>query len=63
MGARTKLNAAHVNGALVIAVIVGIALQSFLAFLVTLAIGVALASLTGGIPPGGIRPDRTRRKN
>lgn len=58
MGARTKLNAAHVNGALVIAVIVGIALQSFLAFLVTLFLGVAMALLTGGI-----RPDRTRRKN
>lgn len=58
MGARTKLNAAHVNGALVIAVIVGIALQSLLAFLVTLAVGVALAFLTGGI-----RLDRTHRKN
>jgi hypothetical protein len=47
-----------VNGALVIAVIVGAALQSLTAFCVTLVLGICVAVSTGGI-----RLDRTRRRD
>lgn len=47
MGARHKLNQAYLNGSLFVAAIVGISLQSWLAFWIILALGVA-CNLYGG---------------
>lgn len=57
MGARKKLNQAHVNGALVIGAVVGLATQSWIAF--------ALATMfviIGGFYAGDIRGDGRRRR-
>jgi 1,4-dihydroxy-2-naphthoate octaprenyltransferase len=57
MGARQKLNSAYFIGAFALAVLVGLATQSWVVFLVTLAVLVASQVYTGQI-----RPDRRRRK-
>jgi hypothetical protein len=49
LGARTKLNAAHFNGCLFVSAVVGLAAQSWLAFLLTLAVSVAVSVHSGGI--------------
>ena len=49
MGARTKLNAAHLNGCLFVSAVIGAVTQSWMAFLLTLAVSVAAAAHTGGI--------------
>ena len=51
MNARQKLNIAHVNGALVIAGIVGLVTQSWFAFFLILAGGVLAALYLGNIRP------------
>ena len=55
MGARQKLNSAHVNGALLMAGLVGLLLQSPIVFLIALAALVASAFMGGGIRPQGRR--------
>jgi len=53
MGARNKLNAAYANGALIIAAILGLLLQSWPVFIVV-AIWLLIESLsTGDIRPKG----------
>ncbi|MBL8825510.1 MAG: hypothetical protein JNM18_00905 [Planctomycetaceae bacterium] len=47
MGARHKLNQAYLNGSLIVAAMVGFCFQSWLAFWIVLALGVAL-DLSGG---------------
>jgi hypothetical protein len=47
MGAKQKLNAAHLYGALVIAGLIGLATQSWNVFLVALT-GAVIADLAGG---------------
>lgn len=51
MTAKHKLNAAHINGALVIATVFGIASESFVVFLV-----VAAVLINGAMHDGSIRP-------
>jgi hypothetical protein len=51
MGARNKLNVAHLNGNLLIAGLAGMFTGSFLVFAVGLAILVILDVHTGGIRP------------
>ncbi len=55
MGAREKLNAAYLNGCLIIAAVVGLASGSWVVF------GAVLAVLVGGaLYSGEIRPRRRR---
>jgi ABC-type bacteriocin/lantibiotic exporter with double-glycine peptidase domain len=49
MGARQKLNSAHINGALVFAAIVGLWWQSWWLFFVVLVLMLVLAFKSGGI--------------
>ncbi len=58
MGARNKLNAAAVYGVLVIAAIIGIAMQSGFAFFVTLALGIGLSILSNDIRLSRMNSDR-----
>lgn len=51
MGARAKLNAAHINGALLVAGVVGYAAKSWLVFWLVLAVIIG-----GSLHSGGIRP-------
>jgi hypothetical protein len=57
MGARQKLNQAHLNGALVIAAVIGAATQSWAIFWIA-----ALFVVGSGIYAGGIRLDGRRRR-
>lgn len=50
MGARSKLNAAYVNGAIIIASVLGFALQSWAIFFLVLIVGLA-----GSLGSGNIR--------
>lgn len=52
MGARTKLNAAYLNGALLFASMIGFGLQSWSAFIVTAGLLIAVQTVVGGIRPG-----------
>ena len=52
MGARTKLNAAYLNGALLVASAIGLGMQSWGAFFVTAGLLIVLQ-----VSAGGIRPD------
>jgi hypothetical protein len=61
MGARQKLNVAHINGGLLIAAAAGILLESWTAFVITLAIILALAAYAGEIRPS-CRSGGTRRE-
>lgn len=56
MGARKKLNQAHVNGALVIGAVVGLATQSWIVFAL-----MAMFVIIGGFYAGDIRGGRRRR--
>jgi len=56
VGARTKLNVAAINGSLVIAAIVGLALESWPAFW-----AVAILLVVGNLYAGEIRPGSRRR--
>lgn len=49
MGARQKLNQAHLNGALVIAAVVGIATQSWTVFWIAALIAAGSSLHSGGI--------------
>ena len=65
MGARTKLNAANFNGCLLVSAVVGLAAQSWLVFLLTLAVSVAAAVHSGGIrgqPAASRRPAARRNR-
>ena len=53
MGARQKLNAAYLKGSLIIAAAVGLAVGSWAAFLLTLAIMVGIGYHGGDIRPAG----------
>ena len=57
MGARTKLNQIHLLGAVGVATIVGVLVQSWTAFFVAVAVLVG-----GSIYGGDVRFDRRRRK-
>jgi len=57
MGARQKLNQAHLNGALVIAAVIGIATQSWTVFWIA-----ALFVVGSSFYAGGIRLDGRRRR-
>lgn len=57
MSARKKLNQAYVNGALVIAAVVGLATQSWTAFVLATAFLVVAA-----LYAGDIRPTSRRRR-
>lgn len=57
MGARHKLNQAFVNGALIVAGLIGFATQSLIAFLVVLGILLLLSTHSGDI-----RPDQRNRR-
>jgi len=59
MGARQKLNRAFVNGALVVAAVLGLAAESWSVFAITAAITLTLSWLYGDIRSGG--PNRRRR--
>ena len=52
LGARTKLNAAYLNGALLVASAIGLGLHSWTAFIVTIGLLIALQTVAGGIRPG-----------
>lgn len=65
MGARTKLNAAHFNGCLLVSAVVGVVSQSWLAFFLTLAVSVVAGVHSGGIrgqPAASRRPDARRNR-
>ena len=51
MGARMKLNAAYLNGALLIAVAIGIGCNSLTAFYLTAGVLIFLQTVSGGIRP------------
>ena len=51
MNARGKLNAAFVNGSIVLAAVTGYAFSSWTVFLVVLAAGIALSFYLGDIRP------------
>jgi hypothetical protein len=51
MGARQKLNVAHLNGGLLIAAFVGIACDSWTLFVIVLIVSVISACYTGDIRP------------
>lgn len=53
LGARQKLNAAYLNGALLVAALIGTATESWSIFLAAVLIGIGVATLSGDI-----RPDR-----
>ena len=53
MGARHKLNAAHVNGSLFIAAIAGLMTESWLVFAMVLVVLVVIAFYDGGIRASG----------
>ena len=57
MGARQKLNEAHLTGSAILAGVTGLATGSWLVFIATLVVLVAL-----GIHAGRIRPDSRRRR-
>lgn len=57
MGARHKLNTAHVNGALIVAGLFGLVFGSLLVFLVVLAV-----LIVGSLHSGDIRPLGRRRR-
>ena len=52
MGARQKLNAAYLNGGLLIAAFIGIAAESWSIFLLVLVISIISACYSGDIRPG-----------
>lgn len=56
MNAREKLNVVFLSGIFLIAILAGIACQSWLAFLGVLIVGIAI-----GLGRGGIRPGRRDR--
>lgn len=56
MGARQKLNQAYLNGALVIAAVVGIATQSWSVFWLAVIFVVGSALYAGEIRPNSRRP-------
>jgi len=49
MGARQKLNQAHLNGALVIAAVIGVATQSWTVFLIAALLAAGSSLHTGDI--------------
>jgi hypothetical protein len=55
MGARQKLNSAYALGSLVLAIVVGVAFQSFEVFILALVVLVACNLYLGEIRPNGRR--------
>ncbi len=53
MGARTKLNSAYFNGAVLAAAAIGLSMQSWGAFLLTVGVLIAAQIAVGGIRSGG----------
>ena len=52
MGARTKLNDAYFNGAVLVASAIGLSMQSWGAFFLMLCVVIAVQTAVGGIRPG-----------
>ena len=52
MGARTKLNAAYLNGMLLVAIAIGVGCNSLTAFYLTAGVLILLQTVVGGIRPG-----------
>ena len=52
MGARTKLNDAYFNGAVLVASAIGLSMQSWGAFLLTVGVLIAAQIAVGGIRSG-----------
>ena len=52
MGARSKLNGAYFNGAVLVASAIGLSMQSWGAFFVTVAVLIAAQIAVGGIRSG-----------
>jgi hypothetical protein len=59
MGAREKLNQAYLNGAIVVAAIVGLVAQSWTLFWIAVAYVIASSIYGGGIRP---KPGRQRHR-
>ena len=57
MGARTKLNQAYLNGALIVAAAIGLLAQSWTVFIIAALIGIGLSLYAGEIRPRGRRRD------
>ncbi len=55
MGARSKLNVAYAQGCVIVAAIVGLLAQSWMAFTVVLAVTVLGCVVAGDIRPRGRR--------
>lgn len=53
MGARTKLNSAHINGSLFVAAIAGLMTESWLIFALVFGVLLAAAIYDGGIRTSG----------
>ena len=60
MGARNKLNVAAINGAIIIAAVVGVAIGSWGVFWIVLIVLIVGDLYAGGIRPGR-RPPGNRR--
>jgi hypothetical protein len=58
MNARGKLNVAFVNGAVIVAVVLGLATNSFIVFLVALAVLLVSQFASGGIRYQGPKSGR-----
>ncbi len=52
MGARSKLKDAYFNGAVLVASAIGLSMQSWEAFFVTVGVLIATQIAVGGIRPG-----------
>ena len=55
MGTRQKINAAYLNGSLIIAAIIGLSTQSWWIFIASLLVILATSLYTGGIRPKSSR--------
>ncbi len=55
MGARQKLNSAYVNGALILAMVVGVGCESLTAFIVAVLFCIASSLYTGDLRVGSRR--------
>ena len=60
MGAREKLNQAYLNGAVVVAAVIGLVAQSWTLFWIAVAYVVATSIYGGGIRPKPVRPRHRR---
>lgn len=62
MGARQRLNSLYLIGALMVAAVIGGALQSWSVFMISAAILTAILVYGGDIRPSAQPPRKTRRR-